>query len=157
MNPFKEIALGVVHGIATTLQKHAQPADVVERFCGVLGWVVHERQGATSIINITDPGGVDRALSVWPAGDGLYIFLVTSRANFPTLPPSVAEYLLSRNTYLNAGAWMSESIAGAMTLALIHKAHLEGLNAAEFHNICAAMIREAHDFDGKLRTAGLLQ
>jgi hypothetical protein len=75
------------------------------------------------------------------------------------LPAQVISYLLSRNTIVPFGAWCVSGPVrdGKMTFVLQYKAIVAGLTASMFKNVCESMIREAVEFDGKMRSAGLLR
>jgi hypothetical protein len=134
-------------------------AGRIDRLCQEIGWGVDERTSDGVALYFNDP--LVRIRKVMATeGDRLVLFQTFSAAVIPAarLPVQVLGYLLSRNTELATCAWQASvnDNNGNLAFALAYCALVEGLDAYAFKNICEVMVKEAYEFDAKMKAAGLL-
>lgn len=158
-NVFEAVINATASAVAKNLLPLAQAAGHSERLCQELGWSIDERNGEGVVLYFNDPTiGVRKGLVT----EGAKVMLIStfSGAVVPAsrVPVEVMGYLLTRNTQLAAGAWQASVMDndGNVKFALSYCALVAGLDAAAFKIICEAMVKEAHEFDVKMKVAGLL-
>jgi hypothetical protein len=151
---------GFVEGSSSALRMHQSRlgTERVERLCNESGWHINERSGNSIVLYFEDSIVRTRRVRVG-AGDRYVGFICGSAAAMPSrkVPYEVLGYLLSRNSQLPAGAWQVAAIdGGKVSFYMTCDVLLKGLDADEFQLICASMAREVHDFDAKMKEAGIL-
>ncbi len=158
-NVFETIINATADAVVKNLLPQGQALGRVEGLCQELGWAVDERNSDGIALYFHDSAGGIRKVMVT---EGAKVLLIStfSRAVVPSsrVPIQVLGYLLARNTEMAAGAWQASATehGGSVKFALAYCALSDGLNAAAFKVICEAMVREAHEFDVKMKAAGLL-
>lgn len=158
-NVLEAVVNATASAVAKSLLPQGQAAGRIERLCQELGWSIDERNGEGVGLYFNDPTiGVRKVLVT----EGAKVMLISTFSG-AVVPPSrvpaeVLGYLLTRNTQLAAAAWQASVMDndGQVKFALAYYALIEGLNAAAFKIICEAMVKEAHEFDVKMKAAGLL-
>ncbi len=158
-NAFEAFLNATASAVAKNLLPQAQASGHIERLCQELGWPIDERNGEGVVLYFNDPTlGVRKVLVT----EGAKVMLIStfSGAVVPAarLPVEVMGYLLTRNTQLAAAAWQASVMdnGGSVKFALAYCALIAGLDATTFKVICEAMVKEAHEFDVKMKAAGLL-
>ena len=134
-------------------------AGRIDRLCQEIGWSIDERTSDGVVLYFNDP--LVRIRKVVVTESTRLILLQTfSAATMPAarVPVQVMGYLLSRNTELATCAWQASvnDNSGNVAFALANCALVGGLDAAAFKAICEAMVKEAYEFDVKMKAAGLL-
>jgi hypothetical protein len=127
----------------------------VEALCAELGWSVDERSGPGAILlHFRDPAiGVRKVIvSVGECGD-IGVVSVLSASQLRQAPGELVGYLLNRNAQMLPAWQMTRSDGGEFTFAVKQGVFLRGMRAAAFRLICETLLKEAHDFDSKLRGA----
>jgi hypothetical protein len=158
-NVFEAFINATASAVAKSLLPQAQAPGHIERLCQELGWSIDERNGERVILYFNDPTlGVRKVLVT----EGAKVMLIStfSGAVVPAsrLPVEVLGYLLTRNTQLAGAAWQASVMdnGGNVKFALAYCGLIAGLDATAFKVICEAMVKEAHEFDVKMKAAGLL-
>jgi hypothetical protein len=156
---FEAFLNATASAVAKSLLPQAQASGHSERLCQELGWSIDERNGEGVVLYFNDPEiGVRKVLVT----EGAKVMLIStfSGAAVPAsrLPVEVMGYLLTRNTQLAGAAWQASVMenSGSVKFALSYCALIAGLDAAAFKVICEVMVKEAHEFDVKMKAAGLL-
>ena len=87
---------------------------------------------------------------------GLTVF---SSVSMPAqqLPAAALAHLLQRNGKLCVAWQLCVRDGGEVVFALNYCALAAGLNPGVFKMLCETMVKEAHEFDAKMREAGLLR
>ena len=80
-------------------------------------------------------------------------FAIRVLDSVPVVPPELLAFLLRQNGRLFAGAWCSWSGPGGSAFGLVYKAPVSGLAPPLFKMICESMVREASEFDVRVRAA----
>jgi hypothetical protein len=158
-NAFEAFINATASAVAKSLLPQTQASGHIERLCQELGWSIGERNGEGVVLYFNDPAiGVRKVLVT--EGDKVVLISTFSGAVVPAarLPVEVMGYLLTRNTQLAAAAWQASVMDndGSVKFALAYCALVVGLDATAFKVICEAMVKEAHEFDVKMKAAGLL-
>lgn len=158
-NVFEAVINATASAVAKNLLLQAQASGHIERLCQELGWSIDERNGEGVVLYFNDPAiGVRKVLVT----EGAKVMLIStfSGAVVPVsrVPIEVMGYLLTRNTQLAVAAWQASVMdnGGSVKFALGYCALIAGLDATAFKVISEAMVREAHEFDVKMKAAGLL-
>lgn len=157
-NVFKTIISTTASAVAKNQLPQEQAAGHIERLCQELGWSINDCNGEGVLYFRDTTIGVRTVL----VKRGLKFALIStcSEAMLPAsrLPAEVMGYLLTRNTQLAMAAWQASVMDndGQVKFALSYCAFVPGLDAAAFKIICEAMVKEAHEFDVKMKAAGLL-
>jgi hypothetical protein len=158
-NVFEAFLNATADAVAKSLLPQAQTAGHIERLCQELGWSIDERNGEGVVLYFNDPTfGVRKVLVT----EGAKVMLIStfSGAVVPAsrLPVEIMGYLLTRNTQLAGAAWQASIMenGGSVKFALAYCALIAGLDATAFKVICETMVKEAHEFDVKMKAAGLL-
>jgi hypothetical protein len=158
-NVFEAVVNATASAVAKSLLPQEEVPGRIERLCQELGWSIDERNGEGVVLYFNDPAiGVRKVLVT----EGAKVMLIStfSAAVIPAsrVPIEVIGYLLTRNTQLAAAAWQAAIMdnGGNVKFALAYCALVEGLDTAAFKVICETMVNEAHEFDVKMRAAGLL-
>jgi hypothetical protein len=131
----------------------------IERLCKEIGWKVGEREGNTIFLYFNDPivrtrkviicGGDTGKLTAISVLSGITLF-------GQEVKPETLGHLLERNGELLVGAWQALDLDdGKVTFALKYCALATGLDATTFKCICEYMVKEAHDFDAKMKAMGI--
>jgi hypothetical protein len=169
MGLFKDMMEGFANGFvsatANSLRAGSQqglssngPA-LIERLCQEVGWTVDERTSDGVVLYFNDPVVRIRKVIV-TEGSKLMLLSTFSGASIPAsrVPAEVMGYLLTRNTQMAAGAWQASVMDNDrnVSFALAYYALVGGLDGATFKIFCEAMVKEAHEFDVKMKAAGLL-
>jgi hypothetical protein len=154
---------GVIRTAANGLQSSAGTGNGnkrIEACCGQLGWGIDERIGDGIILYFKDPLVNIRKVMIATSDSGqLAVFTVFSAADMPAskVPAEVMAHLLIRNKDAVFPAWqLMENGNGNATFAVTYCALVPGLDAATLKVICETMCKEVHEFDAKLRQAGML-
>jgi hypothetical protein len=158
-NVFEAVVSATASAVAKSLLPQVQAPGRIERLCQELGWSIDERNSEGVALYFNDSViGVRKVLVT--EGAKLMLISTFSGAVVPgaRVPIEVMGYLLTRNTQLAAAAWQASIMdnCGDVKFALAYCALVEGIDTAAFKVICEAMVREAHEFDVKMRAAGLL-
>lgn len=158
-NAFEAFINATASAVAKSLLPQVQASGHIERLCQELGWSIDERNGEGGVLYFNDPEiGVRKVLVT--VGAKVMLISTFSGAVVPAsrLPVEVMGYLLTRNTQLAAAAWQASVMdnGGNVKFALAYCALIAGLDAAAFKVICEMMVKEAHEFDVKMKAAGLL-
>jgi hypothetical protein len=158
-NAFEAFINATAAAVVKSLLPQAQASWHIARLCQELGWSIDERNGEGVVLYFNDPAiGVRKVLVT----EGAKVMLIStfSGAVVPAsrVPVEVMSYLLTRNTQLAAAAWQASVMDndGQVKFALAYCALVAGLDATAFKVICEAMVQEAHEFDVKIKAAGLL-
>jgi len=151
---------GFVSAAVDTLRNgHASSGpNVIERLCQELGWPVDERDGNTVLLHFNDPLVQIRKVAI-STGEKLMGFTVLSAVNMNPRQVSteIMGYLLVRNSTLGGSAWqMFEAGNGNAGFSVTACMLIEGMNSAMFKFLCETMVKEAHEFDAKMKAGGLL-
>ena len=131
----------------------------IERLCQEVGWGIDERNSDGVVLYFNDP--VIRIRKVMVT-EGTKVMLISTFSGAVVaasrVPVEVMGYLLTRNTQMAAGAWQASVMDndGNVKFALAYCALVAGLDATAFKVICEAMVKEVHEFDVKMKVAGLL-
>jgi hypothetical protein len=158
-NAFEAFLNATASAVAKSLLPQAQTSGHIERLCYELGCSIDERNGEGGVLYFNDPTLDVRKVLVT---EGAKVMLIStfSAAVVPAsrVPIEVMGYLLTRNTQLAAAAWQASIMdnGGNVKFALAYCALIAGVDAAAFKIICEAMVKEAHEFDVKMKAASLL-
>ncbi len=162
MGLFSDMAEGFFDGFLRSVAENGLPRlggqarGRIDRLCGELGWAVDERGDDFVRLHFRDATGGLRVVSVCQGDGALVRFIASSNASLRSVPPRLAEYLVTRHADLPFGAWTVTRQNDAAAFALVYNALGGGLTADTFKAVCEALVREAVDFDGRLRGAGLV-
>ncbi len=170
MSFLKDIAAGLAHGILLKAAAGARASPVlgsagnrVEACCAQLGWSIDERMGTDGIIlyfnDALMPDTIRKLLITGSASGPLAVFTVFSAGSIPAeqVPAEVLGHLLVRNQKAVFPAWqVMDQENGNAGFAVTYCALVQGLEAGIFEVICKTMCNEVHEFDAKLRQAGML-
>jgi hypothetical protein len=138
-----------------------QGVNRIEACCAHLGWSIDGRVGERGVVlNFNDPLVRTRPVLITVGSSGhLAMFSVFSAAEIPprNLSTEMMGHLLLRNKQATFPAWqIDQNDNGNATFAVTYCALVEGLEAGTLKLICEAMCKEVHEFDAKLRQAGLM-
>jgi hypothetical protein len=133
----------------------------IEGLCNALRWAANVQDEATVVVNFNDGlAGGQRKLVILCNDVDLALFSAYSASTIPCdhLPREVLGYLLTRNKELGLGAWqICADENGNARIGITYSALAAGLTLPLFHCIALTLIEEAHEFDTKMRDAGMLQ
>jgi hypothetical protein len=158
-NVFEAVINATASAVVKNLLPQERASGHIERLCQELGWAIDERTSDGVVLYFNDPAIRIRKIMVT---EGAKVMLIStfSGAVVPAsrLPAEVMGYLLTRNTQMAAGAWQASVMDndGGVKFALAYCALIAGLDATALKVICEAMVKEAHEFDVKMKAAGLL-
>jgi hypothetical protein len=170
MGLFKDVVEGFANGFATAAVDHANAARThghsaigsgrIELLCRYIGWEIDERTSEGIALHFNEPAVGIRKVIVAQNADLVVLFSTDSTTRLPghRVPIEVLGYLLTRNTQLAGCAWQASEMdnAGTVLFTLAYSALVEGLDPGAFKGICEAMVKEASEFDAKMRAAGLM-
>jgi hypothetical protein len=164
MNPFRDFLEGVASGVVSAFSER-RPAcsagDMVEMCCQRLGWSIDERPNVNEMrLHFTDPLIGIRKMLVGFGDRGIYLgFTVFSAVRIAAqeVPLAALAYLLERNGDPFVGWQMCNADGGDVGFAVNYFAFAAGLDPDVFKLICETMIKEAHEFDARMKKAGLLR
>jgi len=168
MGLFKDFLEGFANGVITTAangvqspRAHGSGNKRIEACCTQLGWGIDERVGKDGIIlYFKDPLVNIRKLMIATGDSGqLAVLTVFSAAEMEprNIPAEIMGHLLLRNKEALFPAWqVMDNGNGNATFAVTYCALVQGLDAGVFKVICETMCKEVHEFDAKLRQAGML-
>lgn len=144
---------GFVNGFA-----RAVSGSRVERLCSELGWSIDGRKGNTIRLDFNDPVIGKRPVYITDDGDGLiqfkgYSFVIIHPSRIPN---EVYAYLLLQNRALPFGKWLVEEGNGEVFFALEYYAFEEGVIPPTVKVLCEQIVREAAEFDERMKKAGML-
>ncbi len=169
MGMFKDVVEGFANGFATAAVDHANATRTlghsaigsgrIELLCRHIGWDIDERTSEGIALHFNDPVVSIRKVML-AQNANLVLFSTDSATRLPghRVPIEVLGYLLTRNKQLAGCAWQASAMdnTGTVSFALAYCALVEGLDPGAFKGICEAMVKEASEFDAKMRAAGLL-
>lgn len=165
MGFFREVTEGFVNGFVSAgkngpSHSSASGRDVIEACCAQLGWSIDERiQNNGMVLYFKDPIVSIRKLLITVGDAGsIAVMSVFSAAEIPAhqVSSEVLGYLLSRNTAMVCPAWQISANDGKIGFSVAYGTHVRGLDAPLFKVLCETMCKEVHEFDSKLRQAGIL-
>lgn len=161
MSLFGELAQSFVKGALTTLAEQRPTVRTlsypVEQWCRELGRTVDEWDQRTAFLHFDELLAGCRTVSVRSNEDGATVLMTSSLVVLDAVPPAVAACLLDRSPNLPFGAWTTGRFERGVGIFLTHRTPTEGVTATVFRRACEALVREAHDFDAKMRAAGFLR
>ena len=166
MSAWRYLFEAVSETVVTTVVRQAEaylPAarrsGRIDQWCRQLGWSVDEWEGAVAVLHFNDPVEGVRKVRVSDNAPPLVTFSSYSVAAVPAseVPPDILAYLLRRNLDGSGIGMWGMYIDGndKVTFHVLYQT-LGTLDAAAFRRVCDSIVREAADFDGKLRQARLL-
>jgi hypothetical protein len=168
MGLFKDMAESFANGFVSATvdslraglpqSQFSKGPTLVERFCQELGWPVDERQGEALLLHFNDPVVGVRKIAI-TVRNRLMSFRVWSPASMSArqIPGEVMGHLLLRNSELAVIAWqVFDAGNGNAAFALASNMLMAGMDAPVFKYVCETMVKEANDFDVKMKAAGLL-
>jgi len=161
MGLFKDLVEGFASGFATAARagspRVAGRPGAIEACCAQLGWGIDERVGSTGIIlHFNDPIVNIRKVLITVGESGhIAVFSTFSPAQFRQVPPEVMSYLLQRNSQIFQAWQMTANDNGTQSFAIAQGVFLQGMTAPIFKASCEMLVKEASDFDSKLRQAGV--
>lgn len=165
MGFFREVTEGFVNGFVSAAKSgpshsSASGREMIEACCAQLGWSIDERLDNNGmVLYFKDPIVSIRKLLITVGDAGsLAVMSVFSGAEIPAhqVSSEVLGYLLSRNTAMVCPAWQIAANDGKIRFSVAYGTLVRGLDAGLFKVLCETMCKEVHDFDSKLRQAGIL-
>jgi hypothetical protein len=155
-NRFVSAAVATLRG-GRSLGHAANGLVLTERICQELGWSVDERDSDAILLHFTDPVIGIRKIAI-SNGEKVMAFAVCSSAimNPRQVSAEIMAYLLLRNSRMGGSAWqMFEVSSGNVGFSVAAYMLIDGMNAAMFEFLCETMAKEAHEFDAKVKAAGV--
>jgi hypothetical protein len=163
MSLFMDFVESVASGVVSAVSERSSVSsagDAVRTCCEQLGWSIDERLNANEVcLHFNDPLVGIRKVLVGIGDHGTIVgFTVFSAVNIPSqqVPAAALGHLLQRNSKLFVAWQMCIRDGGDVAFALNYCALAVGLQPGVFKMLCETMVKEAHEFDVKMREAGLL-
>lgn len=161
MSLFGNLVEALAVGVATVAHESQRPSggmSILESCCSQLRWGIDEREGRHGIIlHFRDQTiGIRKVLVTTGDTGEIGTIMTCSASSLRQAPQQVTEYLLRRNTNSFIAWQMTDSNDGSITFAVGCGVLLQALTPAIFKTYCELVLKEASEFDTKLRSAGVL-